>query len=235
MAIVFIRTLILYVIVILGVRLMGKRQVGQLQTTELVTTILLSNISIMPIQETSIPLAYGIVPLLSLICFEVILSFMCLKSTRTRHLISGRPKVIINNGVIDQKLLVELRLSVDELISQLRQHQIFDINDVELAIIETNGTLSVYQKFSSQIVTNKTLKIQYTKENSGNPQFVIISDGVILNDNLRFCNKSKDWINSILKSQNKSLKDVLLMTSDIEDNYVLIPKELTGSNEKICN
>ena len=214
---------------------MGKRQVGQLQTTELVTTILLSNISIMPIQETSIPLAYGIVPLLSLICFEVILSFWCLKSTKTRHLISGKPKVIINNGIIDQKILVDLRLSVDELMSQLRQHQIFNIDNVELAIIETNGTLSVYQKFDAQNVTNKNLKIPHNKENIGNPQFVIISDGVVLNDNLQFCKKSKNWVDSILKTENMSLKDVLLMTSDVQNNYVLIPKELNCSNEKMCN
>ncbi|MBP0979615.1 MAG: DUF421 domain-containing protein [Oscillospiraceae bacterium] len=229
MAIVFIRTLILYLLVLIGVRLMGKRQVSELQTSELVTTILLSNISIMPIQETSIPLFYGIVPLLSLICFEVILSFVCLKSSKTRHLISGRPKAVINNGVINQKLLLDLRLSVDDLMAQLRQQQIFDIRDVELAMLEINGTLSVYQKFNSRNITTQMLNIKDTKENNNEPQFIIISDGTIIEDNLNLCNKNKNWLDLILKSENQSLKNILLMTSDSKDNYVLIPKEIKNS------
>ena len=184
MSIVFIRTLILYIIVIFGIRLMGKRQVGELQTSELVTTILLSNISILPIQETSIPLIYGIVPLLSLICFEVILSFTCMKSAKTRNIISGRPQTIINNGIINQQLLVELRMSIDDLMSQLRQQQIFDISDVELAILETNGSLSVYQKFPSRTPNNQLLNIPDTPENNVEPQFIVVSGGVIVKDNL---------------------------------------------------
>lgn len=224
MSIVFIRTLILYIIVIFGIRLMGKRQVGQLQTSELVTTILLSNISILPIQETSIPLIYGVVPLLSLICFEVILSFICMKSAKTRNIISGRPQPIINNGIIDQQLLVELRMSIDDLMSQLRQQQIFDIRDVELAILETNGSLSVYQKFQSRTPNNQLLNIPDTPENNVEPQFIVVSGGVIVKDNLELCNKDEKWIQSILKSQNQSLNNVLLMTSDKNNNYVLIPK-----------
>ena len=224
MSIVFIRTLILYIIVILGIRLMGKRQVGELQTSELVTTILLSNISILPIQETSIPLIYGIVPLLSLICFEVILSFTCMKSAKTRNIVSGRPQTIINNGIINQQLLVELRMSIDDLISQLRQQQIFDIRDVELAILETNGSLSVYQKFPARNPNNQLLNIPDNPENNAEPQFVVVSGGVIVKDNLKLCNKDEKWIESILKSQNQSLNDVLLMTSDKKNNYVLIPK-----------
>ena len=224
MSIVFIRTLILYIIVIFGIRLMGKRQVGELQTSELVTTILLSNISILPIQETSIPLIYGIVPLLSLICFEVILSFTCMKSAKTRNIISGRPQTIINNGIINQQLLVELRMSIDDLMSQLRQQQIFDISDVELAILETNGSLSVYQKFPSRTPNNQLLNIPDTPENNVEPQFIVVSGGVIVKDNLELCNKDEKWIESILKSQNQSLNNVLLMTSDKNNNYILIPK-----------
>ena len=226
MAIVLIRTVIVYVLVLLGVRLMGKRQIGELQTSELVTTILLSNISIMPIQDTSIPLVYGLVPLLSLICFEVILSFINLKSVKTRNIISGRPQVIINNGIINQKTLFDLRLSVDDLISQLRQQQVFDIRDVELAIVEINGNLSVYQKFSSRNTTTQMLNIPDNDVNNSEPQFIIISDGTIVEENLRLCNKNKNWVNSVLKDNKQSLKNILLMTSDSNSNYVLIPKEI---------
>lgn len=225
MAIVLIRTVIVYILVLLGVRLMGKRQIGELQTSELVTTILLSNISIMPIQDTSIPLVYGLVPLLSLICFEVILSFINLKSVKTRNIISGRPQVIINNGIINQKTLFDLRLSVDDLISQLRQQQVFDIRDVELAIVEINGNLSVYQKFSSRNTTTQMLNIPDNDVNNSEPQFIIISDGTIVEENLRLCNKNKNWVNSVLKDNKQSLKNILLMTSDSNSNYVLIPKE----------
>lgn len=226
MAIVLIRTVIVYVLVLLGVRLMGKRQIGELQTSELVTTILLSNISIMPIQDTSIPLVYGLVPLLSLICFEVILSFINLKSVKIRNIISGRPQVIINNGIINQKTLSDLRLSVDDLISQLRQQQVFDIRDVELAIVEINGNLSVYQKFSSRNTTTQMLNIPDNDVNNSEPQFIIISDGTIVEENLRLCNKNKNWVNSVLKDNKQSLKNILLMTSDSNSNYVLIPKEI---------
>ena len=225
MSIVFIRTLIVYILVIFGVRLMGRRQIGELQTTELVTTILLSNIAVLSIQETSIPLIYGIIPLLALTSFEIILSFICMKSTAVRIAISGRPKILINKGIIDQRLLMDLRLSVDDLISQLRQQQIFDIRDVELAMAENNGSISIFQKFAARNATTQMLNVPDNDINNSLPQFVIISNGVILNGNLPFCNKTEDWIYSILKSKKKSLKDILLMTCDEQSNYVLIPKE----------
>ena len=226
MAVVFIRTFIVYILVLLGVKLMGRRQIGELQTSELVTTILLSNISILPIQEISIPFLYGIIPLLALISFEVILSFICLKSTKTRYVISGRPKAIINNGIVDQKLLLDLRLSVDDLMSQLRQQQIFNIRDVELAMVEINGSISIYQKFNGRNPTTQMLNIPDNKTNNNKPHFTIISDGSIVKDNLRLCNKDTNWLNSTLKSNNKSPKDILLMTCDSDSNYVIIPKEI---------
>lgn len=226
MAVVFIRTLIVYILVIFGVKLMGRRQIGELQTSELVTTILLSNISILPIQETSIPLFYGIIPLLALIAFEIILSYICLKSTKARYLISGRPKVIINNGVIDQQLLLELRLSVDDLMSQLRQQQVFDIRDIELAIMEINGSISIYQKFNARNTTTQMLNIPDNKENNNKPHFTIISDGSVIEENLSLCNKNKDWLNNLLKSNNQSIKNILLMTCDSDSNYMILPKEL---------
>ena len=115
-------------------------------------------------------------------------------------------------------------MSIDDLMSQLRQQQIFDIRDVELAILETNGSLSVYQKFQSRTPNNQLLNIPDTPENNVEPQFIVVSGGVIVKDNLELCNKDEKWIQSILKSQNQSLNNVLLMTSDKNNNYVLIPK-----------
>ena len=146
MYVVFIRTLILYAIVVFGMRIMGKRQLGELQPSELVVTILISNIATLPIENTNIPLLAGVVPILTLMCFEVVVSVCTLKNRRLRTIISGTPRVVISKGVIDQKELANLRYSVEDLLEQLRSSNIFDLREVELAIVETTGALSVYKK-----------------------------------------------------------------------------------------
>ena len=119
MSVVLIRSLILYIVVIFGVRLMGKRQLGELQPSELVITILISNIATLPLEDTSIPLILGILPILTLVCFEVVISWVTLKSLRMRRIISGRPKIIVRNGQIEQATMRDLRLSVDDLMTAL--------------------------------------------------------------------------------------------------------------------
>ena len=146
MSVVLIRSLILYIVVIFGVRLMGKRQLGELQPSELVITILISNIATLPLEDTSIPLILGILPILTLVCFEVVISWVTLKSLRMRRIISGRPKIIVRNGQIEQATMRDLRLSVDDLMTALRQQQVFDISQVQFAVMETTGTVSVYLK-----------------------------------------------------------------------------------------
>ena len=147
MLIVLIRTIILYFIIVLGTRIMGKRQLGELQPSDLVITILISNIATLPIEETEIPLVTGIIPILTLVCFEVFSSALSLKSPLARRLISGRPIVIIQNGRLNQKEMRDLRFSLDDLMEQLRGSGIFDLSEVQLAIVETTGKLSIYQKF----------------------------------------------------------------------------------------
>ena len=142
MSVVLIRSLILYIVVIFGVRLMGKRQLGELQPSELVITILISNIATLPLEDTSIPLILGILPILTLVCFEVVISWVTLKSLRMRRIISGRPKIIVRNGQIEQATMRDLRLSVDDLMTALRQQQVFDISQVQFAVMETTGTVS---------------------------------------------------------------------------------------------
>jgi len=141
MGVVLIRSLILYIVVIFGVRLMGKRQLGELQPSELVITILISNIATLPLEDPDIPLFIGILPILTLVCYEVIMSWITLRSLRMRRMISGRPKIIIRNGQIEQATLQDLRLSVDDLMTALRSNQIFDPAQVQFAIMETTGTM----------------------------------------------------------------------------------------------
>ena len=125
MGTIFIRALILYFVVIFSVRLMGKRQLGELQPSELVITILISNIATLPLEDTAIPLLPGILPILSMVCFEVIISWFSLKSRRLRRVICGSPKIIIRNGQIEQDTMRELRLSIDDLMTALRGNQVF--------------------------------------------------------------------------------------------------------------
>ena len=141
MLISFLRSLILYIVVIFGMRIMGKRQLGQLQPSELVVTILISNIATLPIENSDVPLILGIVPILTLMCFEVILSVCTLKSTRLRKLVWGNTRVLIQNGRINQQELSDLRYSVDDLMEQLRANGIFDLRQVEFVLAETNGQL----------------------------------------------------------------------------------------------
>ena len=146
MCVVLIRSLILYLLVIFAVRLMGKRQLGELQPSELVITILVSNIATLPLEDVDIPLIVGVTPILALVCFEVVISWLNLISPKLRKVISGSPKVIISNGRIDRETMRELRFSVDDLTMALRSQGMFDLSEVQFAVVETTGSVSVMKK-----------------------------------------------------------------------------------------
>ncbi|MBQ7799983.1 MAG: DUF421 domain-containing protein [Oscillospiraceae bacterium] len=144
MSIVLIRTLILYVIIIISVRIMGRRQVGELQPSELVVTMLISNLASQPMEDRSLPLTIGIIPIITLVCLEVFTSYILKNSPFLRKTICGSPQVIIRDGKIDQKVMKELRFSVDDLVEELRLNNVFDFSEVDCAIVETTGELSVF-------------------------------------------------------------------------------------------
>lgn len=126
----------------------------------MVITILISNIATLPLEDTSIPLVLGILPILTLVCFEVVISWVTLKSLRMRRIISGRPKIIVRNGQIEQATMRDLRLSVDDLMTALRQRQVFDISQVQFAVMETTGTVSVYLKAACQPLTPEDVALK---------------------------------------------------------------------------
>ncbi len=225
MLVTFIRTIVLYVVVIISLRIMGKRQIGELQPSELVITILISNIATLPIEDTNIPLLGGLVPILALVCLEVFASVLGIKSQRARKLISGTPAFVIKNGVIDQKRLRDLRFSTDDLMEGLREQNIFDIRDVDYAIVETTGKLSVYKVFEQQEVTAKMLKIS-SQSATPSPQVTVVSDGKLIKDGIDYCNIDKSFIESALKKQGCSIKDVFIMTCDRSKDYHIVKKEV---------
>lgn len=221
MNIVFIRALILYIIVIFSVRLMGKRQIGELQPSELVITILVSNIATLPLEDLNIPLVMGILPILSLVCFEVIMSWLSLKSKRLRHAVSGSPKVIIRDGVLDQKVMEDLRFSVDDLMTALRGNSVFDIADVQFAIVETNGSVSVYEKYAQRNVRNTDLNLTGT---SMDPPVIIVSDGKLITQGLNETGLKKQWVYDLIERKHMELSDIFLLTADKNGTYNLIKR-----------
>ncbi len=223
MTIIFIRTIILYAAVILSVRLMGKRQIGELQPTELVITILISNIATMTIENEELPLMACLMPMFLLVTLEIIMSWLTLKNRRLRQLVSGSPQIIIRDGKIDQRQLRELRFSVDDVMESLRSNNVFDIKDVQFAIVETTGKISVYNKYSAREVTNSDMNFH---KKSKNPPYVIVNDGIFLGKSFEVLGLNYDWYENILKKKNLETKDIFLMTAESDGTYNLIEREI---------
>ena len=211
MSIIFIRSLILYFLVIFAVRLMGKRQLGELQPSELVITILVSNIATLPIEDSDIPVILGITPILSLVCFEVIVSWLSLKFPKLRKMISGSPKIIIRGGKTDPQVMKELRFSVDDLLTSLRGKDIFDISEVQYAVVETTGNVSVMKKQADDTPVRKDLGLEPHPED---PPQLVVADGKIIDMAVKSLGYDEQWVRKTLDEGNKKLSEVLIMMAD---------------------
>ncbi|MBR2284497.1 MAG: DUF421 domain-containing protein [Ruminococcus sp.] len=211
MSIILIRSVILYLLVVFAVRLMGKRQLGELQPSELVITILVSNIATLPLEDPDIPVIVGVTPILSLVCCEVIVSQLILRSQRLRRLISGSPKVMISNGCINIDIMRELRFSVDDLMTALRAKDVFSPEDVQYAVVETNGSVSVLLKSDS---------------GGSDPPPMIISDGVVQEKAAQDCGLTAKGIERILKNNGiRSPESVLFLAADSSGNGFMADKK----------
>lgn len=222
MLITLIRVLILYVLIIICMRLMGKRQLGELQPTELVITILLSEIASIPIQDNGVPLISSVMAVLLLVCLEIINSAICLKSGKMRSAIQGNPIIVIRDGVVDREKLRELRFSFEDLIEQLRQKDVFDINEVKFALIETNGQLSVMLKEKNQPITQEMLD---SPDDEKGLQYMIINNGKIMQKAFRESKMDKNKLEDILKKKKIAMKDIFFMVADTNGNYTITRKE----------
>lgn len=217
------RTIILYFFVIFALRMMGKRQIGELQPSELVITILVSELATLPMQDLDIPVLSGVIPIITLVFLELFMSYLCLKNIKLRRFLNGNPCIVINEGKINRKLLGELRISIDELLEELRINNITEICDVRYAIIETNGQLSYVLYPEARSVTAKMMK---TKAPDSALPLVIVNDGYILLKNLEILKKDTFWLEKYLKSQgNININNIFIMTLDACDNIFLQTKE----------
>jgi uncharacterized membrane protein YcaP (DUF421 family) len=202
---------------------MGKRQLGELQPSELVVTIMLSNIATLPIEDINIPVLMGLVPIFTIVCLDVFLSYLSLTSRKFRRILSGSPKIIITDGVLNQRELKRLRFTVDDLFEALRSQSVFDISEVQLAVVETTGQISVYVKPEKQPASPEDLRLG--KENRNPPQ-LIIDDGEIVSAALKTAGVDREWVERILREENCPLEKAFIMTADCNGSYNLIRKEI---------
>ncbi len=199
MLIVIIRTFLLYTTVILVIRIMGKRQIGELQPFELAITIMVSALAAIPMQDIGIPLLYSIIPIALLLGFQEILSYINLKSPRARKIICGEPSIIIENGEFKVREFKRLKVNINDILEQLRIKGYNTIEDIEYAIMETSGDISVIPKSQKRPVQPEDLDID--TEYEGLP-FSLIIDGVVLKDNLKAMNLDTEWLNNTLSQFN---------------------------------
>lgn len=222
MVIVLIRATIIYLTLLVALRLTGKRQVGELEISELVTTFMISELATTPIQNLSIPLAYSIAPIILLLCVEIILSHLATRSKSFKKLFFGNPSIIIQNGVLNQKELSRLRIGINELLGELRLKDVSDIGDVDYAILEQNGKLSVFLKSHKQTVCLSDL--HKSAKRTGICHAVIV-DGDINQSNLEYSGKDINWLMKYLENHNLKLKDIFLMTVNDANHINIINKE----------
>ncbi len=222
MFITIYRTMILYVTVIIAVRLMGKRQIGEMQPGELVVTLLISDIASMPLQDTNQPIILGLSAIFTLVCLEIITSLLSLKSVIVRKLLSGGSAILIKDGIIDQKELGRVRMTVLDLVEMLRSQQVFEVSDVSFAVLETGGSLSVLLKGEKSPPTAEQFGINFDQSELPLP---VISDGKLLKDAFSAIGTNKQEIEKILKKAKIKQKEVFLMTLDSSGKNEIVRKE----------
>ena len=224
MVIAFLRTIILYAFIIIGIRLMGKRQVGELEPSELVLALLIADLAAVPMQDFGIPLLTGLIPILTLLCLTMALSVLTMRSVRFRAVLCGRPSVIVENGKLRQSEMKKTRFTLDELMEELRMQGITDLSTVKYAILETNGQLSVLPYAAQQPVTAQQMGL--TPQEPGLPM-VIINDGRLITRSLHSRGLNEEWLEKQLRQHHvKGTQDVFLLTVDEENRVYLSKKEV---------
>ena len=209
MLMIFFRTVFLYLVLIATIRLLGKRQLGQLEPSEVAVTMLIADLASIPMQDKNISVMSGLVPIIAVLGIELLLSFISMRSIRFRKLLCGKPVIVIENGKFLQDNMRKNRVTLDELISQLREKDIMDPTTVQYAILETGGNLSVFPYPQERPATAKEAAI--ATEPASLP-ITIISDGKLIRDNLKKAGKNEKWLQKTLSKNKATLKETSLLT-----------------------
>lgn len=223
MLIIFFRAIFLYIVVLIVMRLMGKREIGQMQPFELAISIMIADLAATPMAETGIPISNGIVPILGLLVMHLAISTLNIKSTKAREIICGKPSILIYRGKIDEKALKKERFTINELQERLRGNNVVNLGDVEYAILETNGQVTVIQKPEKRNTIPEDFNI--VPEYEGIPYDLVI-DGKIMNKNLKAIGKDQKWLNKQIEKFKMKPEEALVVTLDGKGQIFCQKKEL---------
>ena len=224
MVISLVRTIILYGLIVAALRVTGKRQLGELQPSELVLSIMISDLASVPMADSGIPLLSGIIPIVTIVSCEMILSFIILKSNLVSRIITGQPSIIISKGVVNQREMERLRINIDDLMEELRQKNIMSIDEVNYAILETTGKLSVFP--NEALRSLRISDIDKSKQENPSMPRPIIMDGELDMKNLKSLGLDDKWLQERLSENNiKHLRSVLYMTVDENKKVFILKKD----------
>ena len=229
MVTIFFRTLLIYVILIATVRLMGKRQIGELEVTDLVTTLMLSEIAALPITDTNIPVSHALIPMITLLFLEVASSVILIRIPKLKALVSARPTVIISNGVLNQEALRSIRISMEELMGEIRQQGYSSMDQVNDAILEKNGKLTILPKPRYAQPTADQLGLK-TKEDP--LMHVVLTDGHINRAGLALIGKDEDWLQKAISRRGYTSDSLFCVTANRLGEICLIPLQKQKRRKK---
>ena len=220
----FMRTVILYFLITIGLRLVGKRQIGELEPAELVLTMMISDLASIPMQDFGIPLLAGVIPIVTLLSLSMLLSCLSLRNLRFQELLCGKPVLLIQNGQLRQDVMAKNRYTVEELLEELRGQGIFNIEDVKYAVLENSGHLSVLPWARTQPPSAEQLGME--SDEKGTFPTLLISDGRVLSRNFAACGRDQAWLMKTLRKRSiASPARVFLLTVDEAGNVLCVPKE----------
>ncbi len=227
MWVLMLRTLFIYCIIVFSMRMMGKKQLGELQPSELVSTILISNLASICIESPEIPIAGSLVPVLLIVCLEILLAAWSARSKKLAGLLSGNPCIVVRRGVIDQNMLRQLRFSADDLLEALRAKDIFELEDVELAIVETNGSVSVCKRPGSEPVCVDDLPAikPDVKSQPRLPRLPVLVMGQPDEQIIASLGMTGAQVEQLLQKENCPPAEALLLLCNAAGDYRLIRKE----------
>ncbi len=222
MILIFVRTVIIYILVLFVMRFMGKREIGQMQPFELVIAIMIADLAATPMAEIGIPILYGIIPIFGLLFIHVIISLLNLKSIKIREIICGKPRILIYRGKIDEKALIKENFTINELQERLRVNNINNIGDVEFAILETSGQISVVQKPEKRALKPEDFNMQVPYEGIA---YDLVIDGKIMTDNLDKLGKDYNWLEQEIGKFNMKPEEALIAVLNGDQSIFCQKKE----------
>lgn len=222
MLLIFVRTIILYILVLIVMRFMGKREISQLQPFELAISIMIADLATIPMAEPGIPISNGIIPILGLLVMHLSISVINLKSIRMREIICGKPSILVYRGRIVEKNMKKERFTINELEERLRGNNVFNIGDVEYAILETSGQVTVIQKPNKRNTTPEDFDIMPEYEGIS---YDLVVDGKVMKENLEKLNKNYNWLLKQLDKFNVKPEETLIATIDGKGNFFCQEKE----------